>query len=178
MRILVLSDSHTDVDTMDLVFSRVHPDMVIHLGDSVIDAVLLHSRHPDVPFEMVMGNTDKDSNRPEQNIIHIGPISALLTHGDTYQVENRLDLITKTGQEAGARLILYGHTHVPCIADVGGITIMNPGRIGRISSKIINASFGIIETGEADLSCSIFFVDGFGKSAYADSRFELGYTLN
>ena len=45
-RILVLSDSHGNVNNMVTAVSRLHPDMIIHLGDCWADAEQLHRKFP------------------------------------------------------------------------------------------------------------------------------------
>ena len=45
-RILVLSDSHGNVNNMVTAVGRLHPDMIIHLGDCWADAEQLHRKFP------------------------------------------------------------------------------------------------------------------------------------
>lgn len=46
-RILVLSDSHGNVNNMVTAVSRLHPDMIIHLGDCWADAEQL----PEISYD-------------------------------------------------------------------------------------------------------------------------------
>ena len=57
-RILVLSDSHGNVNNMVTAVSRLHPDMIIHLGDCWADAEQLHRKFPMTVMEQVPGNCD------------------------------------------------------------------------------------------------------------------------
>ena len=43
MKILVLSDSHREMENMHKAVLRENPDMIFHLGDHYKDAKLLHS---------------------------------------------------------------------------------------------------------------------------------------
>ena len=44
----------------------------------------------------------------------------------------------------GADVILFGHTHEPFINYCNGKWISNPGRIGRVSSNVIHATYGVL----------------------------------
>ena len=57
-RILVLSDSHGNVNNMVTAVGRLHPDMIIHLGDCWADAEQLHRKFPMTVMEQVPGNCD------------------------------------------------------------------------------------------------------------------------
>lgn len=52
-RILVLSDSHGNVNNMVTAVGRLHPDMIIHLGDCWADAEQLHRKFPMTVMEQV-----------------------------------------------------------------------------------------------------------------------------
>jgi hypothetical protein len=171
MRILVLADSHKDMETMKMVVDKVHPDTIVHLGDHVEDIRELSYHYPETPLVMVKGNCDEEHDLPVKKTIHIDSIPLFITHGDLYNVGNGIGRILEAAQQDGAQIILHGHTHIPSIAVVRGTTVMNPGRIGRLSSRKINASFGIIETMGSDFSCSVFFVDflaGTNAAYWAD----------
>ena len=64
MKLLVLSDSHGNVDNMVLAVERTHPDWILHLGDVVRDGDALHSRFPEIPFAQVSGNCDFAAMEP------------------------------------------------------------------------------------------------------------------
>ena len=57
MRILVISDTHGDLQALRMAFAAVQPDAVLHLGDCAGDLFyvirdVLHDR-PDFPFRAV-----------------------------------------------------------------------------------------------------------------------------
>lgn len=58
MRILVLSDSHGNVDNMARAVELTAPDRVLHLGDCQRDLTALRARFPALPMEGVPGNCD------------------------------------------------------------------------------------------------------------------------
>ena len=51
MRILVLSDSHGNVDNMARAVELTAPDRVLHLGDCQRDLTALRARFPALPRE-------------------------------------------------------------------------------------------------------------------------------
>ena len=57
-RILVLSDSHGNVNNMIYAVKETDPDMIIHLGDCWTDAARLKTKFPHIPMEQVPGNCD------------------------------------------------------------------------------------------------------------------------
>ena len=58
MKILVLSDSHGNVDNMVQAVTHTAPDWILHLGDVMADGEKLHAMFPEIPFEQVPGNCD------------------------------------------------------------------------------------------------------------------------
>ena len=158
MKILVFSDSHGDVETMCGVVNVEKPDMIIHLGDSIEDADELNAEYSDIPMIKVSGNTDTGSKTQH---VEICGKYFMLTHGDTFNVDkgemrntNGISDMALHGFNNGANIILFGHSHEPYVNCRNGKWIMNPGRIGRISSKIIHATYGflIIENGKIQWS--------------------------
>jgi putative phosphoesterase len=159
MKIIVFADSHSDVDTMSMVIGTENPDMIIHLGDHVADGVELQQLFPNILIELVKGNTDKtDEYLPEKTLLLDNKV-AFITHGDSYDVENGFSDIIDRGISVGADTILFGHTHKPYLQNERGIWIMNPGRIGRISSKVINATYGILIIENDTITCEIVEFD-------------------
>ena len=47
-RVLVLSDSHGNVGNMIRAVKREEPDMILHLGDCVVDADALRREFPHI----------------------------------------------------------------------------------------------------------------------------------
>lgn len=68
-RILVLSDSHGNVNNMVTAVGRLHPDMIIHLGDCWADAEQLHRKFPMTVMEQVPGNCDCRQDIPERILL-------------------------------------------------------------------------------------------------------------
>ena len=130
MNILVFSDSHGDVEAMAEITARRRPDQVLHLGDHFSDMVKLHQRFPEIPMQGVRGNCDAPGS-PESLRLTLGGVTMLLVHGHRQGVKEDLERLYFTALEAGAELVLFGHTHRALHDRQGKVEFLNPGSIGR-----------------------------------------------
>lgn len=132
MRAAVFSDTHSNTELMLEAVRRYHPDIMIHLGDRDRDAVELRHEFPDIPLYSVCGNCDLMPLSPEWDIVPMGPVTAFITHGHLYNVKyGRLDSLVYAAMEKGAKIAMFGHTHVPFNEDIGGVSVINPGTAGQ-----------------------------------------------
>ena len=90
MKILVLSDSHGNVDNMALAVEKVQPRMIFHLGDCWGDALRLQRRFPDIPMEQVPGNCDYRSTEAEERLLFIEDKRIMICHGHTLGVKQSM----------------------------------------------------------------------------------------
>ena len=113
--------------------AREKPALCFFLGDGERDLVQVQSRYPALPFYAVRGNCDWRSTLSASIVCTVGGVCIFATHGHLYEVkhEPNLDSLLRAAEEAGASLALFGHTHLPCLEERGGITLLNPGSIGR-----------------------------------------------
>ena len=74
MKILVLSDSHGNVDNMIRAVERESPRAIFHLGDCWRDGQRLHDRFPEIPFEQVPGNCDFRSQEAAERLTAFHPL--------------------------------------------------------------------------------------------------------
>ena len=65
-RVLIMSDSHGNVENMVTAVEKENPDMIVHLGDCVTDAVRLNNRFPQITFANVPGNCDYSDGKTEK----------------------------------------------------------------------------------------------------------------
>lgn len=157
MRILILSDSHGDVTSMQRAVERTKPDQIVHLGDCWRDGEELKKRFPLLPIAQVLGNCDAWSfssppiqsvdcwalgaRSTEQLVLTLGGHRVFLCHGHRYQVKNSLLSLSYAAREAGAELCLFGHTHTQHLETMEGLTLLNPGSIGPLQH-----GFAVAET--------------------------------
>ena len=85
-KILVLSDSHGNVNNMVLAVRSASPDLIIHLGDCWSDAQKLRLKFPGIPMEQVPGNCDCNQEFQERELLIEGK-RILICHGHTFNVK-------------------------------------------------------------------------------------------
>ena len=158
MRIIVFADSHTDVDTMLTISKSEQADAILHLGDHIVDGLELR-RRCDIPIYLVKGNTDKENDGDLEALLAFEDATIYMTHGHMQKVQDGLSELVERGIQAKADISLFGHTHIPYLTSEKGMWLMNPGRVGRISSKKVRATYGIITINKKIVSCKIIEVD-------------------
>lgn len=127
----VFSDSHGSIELMCEAVRRCRPDLIIHLGDFERDADSLRAEFPHIPMFNVCGNCDFASMVPLADTVQIGPVKAYICHGHSHNVKLNLQGLYYAALERGASIALFGHTHIPCNEDLGGLRLINPGSAGR-----------------------------------------------
>ena len=148
MKLLVLSDSHGDVDVMENAALQVRPDLLLHLGDHYADMERLQERLPQLSCIGVRGNCDRPGP-PESRLLKLEGKRILLTHGHLQDVKYELDRLYFFGMKNEADLVLFGHSHRVCRREEAGMQLLNPGSIGQgwpPSYAIVQLEGGRIDT--------------------------------
>ena len=130
MTVLVLSDSHGDVDAMARAVEKTHPDLIVHLGDCWRDAEELRMLFPRLPMEQVPGNCDFRPAEPTEQLLFLENKRVLICHGHTYGVKQSMMSAGYTAEEQNLDLFLFGHTHRPFVDMREKTLFLNPGSIG------------------------------------------------
>ena len=149
MRVLVVSDSHGNVDNMVRAVEWVQPDYVLHLGDCQRDLEALRREFPGLAMEGVPGNCDWGSYDQKERLIELGGVRILMLHGHTRNVKSSPMAAMYAAKERGAQVLLFGHTHVPLVDNDGSLLTLNPGAAG----DRLHPTCGIltIDNGHADV---------------------------
>ena len=140
MKLLVLSDSHGNVDNMVEAVNAAHPDLIIHLGDVMHDAEKLHAIFPEIPMEQVPGNCDYAAFDAPQRVLCLNEQRVMICHGHTLHVKSGLLTAMYAALEQNADLLLFGHTHKAFLEERNGVWLFNPGSIGDYRSP----TYGVI----------------------------------
>lgn len=122
MRIIVMSDSHGDRDTIEKVAEQ-SGDAYFHCGDSELS-------YEDPIFQSmykVQGNCDMDSAFPEEVEVTVEGIKVYAAHGHRHDVKRSLMPIFYEAKEKGANIALFGHSHLYGAEMREGILFVNPG---------------------------------------------------
>lgn len=129
----VISDTHIPLDITELPANLLHEfatfDAIIHAGDFVTLEVLriLQALGPQV--YAVYGNLDGYDLRcelPKQRIEELGGKRIGITHG--WGPPIRLQERVRQRFES-VDMVVFGHSHIPCVEEIGGIIMLNPGSI-------------------------------------------------
>jgi len=150
MKVIVVSDTHGRIDDfISKINSMEKPQLIIHLGDYVEDGEKIKSITK-VGTIIVKGNGDYfNKTYKDDEVIYIGGKRFFITHGHKYGVKYGLNNLLYRGEEVGADIILFGHTHAPLIVKDSNIMIMNPGSASYPRGIERKKTFGIIEIEEA-----------------------------
>ena len=128
MKIGVISDKH---NFLDLRISRLFQGVehILHGGDVGSRSIILQLEAI-APTTAVSGNTDDPGmNYPETEVVSLAGRKFLVHHIVNPQALSE-DLQTRIARER-PEVIVFGHTHKPFSATVGGTLYFNPGYAGK-----------------------------------------------
>ena len=128
MKIMVISDTHGNHTAPLALLDDSGVKMLVHLGDLITDVEFIEPIL-DIPLLKVPGNCDHGATEPRELIETIAARKFLITHGDMYRVKNGLEALVKKAASLRVDVVLYGHTHSPCVHKLNGILLVNPGAL-------------------------------------------------
>ena len=143
-RILVIADTNGHLDAAREAIKSHGPwDHIVHLGDSMLDAVDL-SVEMGLDIAAIRGNNEYEDS-PEYGdrlVFEVDGVSFYAIHGHELDLgpsgadhEDGLARLSETAKEAHADVALFGHTHVHLIKEGNGVMLINPGSIGSPDGK-------------------------------------------
>lgn len=145
MKILLVSDSHRDNDSLALLIKK-HPNMTLylHAGDSEASEFEIS------PFISVKGNCDFFYSHPDYRLIptDFGPL--LIAHKPS-DVRKRISQYQPV-------ILVYGHTHVPAIEVEGTRAFINPGSIAYPRSKY-GSTYMVLEIEKSQINIKLYSLD-------------------
>jgi putative phosphoesterase len=152
-KLLVLSDTHGNITSLKAVLDwakdHIPPNDTIKaaafLGDGLSD---LQSATDAAGFytdwKLVGGNNDYGISMPEVLTFDFAEHRFFMCHGHRYSLYGGYHTLIAAAKNAGADAALSGHSHIPHYKTMNGITLINPGSVGRPRSRI-GATFAVIE---------------------------------
>ncbi len=145
MKLLILSDSHGDLHSLEKVIDmHSDADAILFLGDGERDFSKLDIQiNP--PLYIVSGNCDFCSFEPSVRMLYLGGKKIMMTHGHEYKVKYSPEFLINNAREKGVDIVLYGHTHTPDTR-YGDINVMNPGSLSRHGGS--GSTYGLIDITE------------------------------
>ena len=151
-KLLVFSDSHGNVANMADTVRLEQPDGILHLGDLVRDAQRLGEQFPQIPLLFVPGNCDgRRSDLPQERVFTQEGCRTMMAHGHQDHVKMGRSAAESAARQAGANILLFGHTHEPVCEFERGLWIVNPGSAGSLAA----ATYAVICLEEDGAVCYI-----------------------
>ena len=129
----IVSDSHNTPFRMDqfiALANRAGYDAVFHLGDGEGETRRMKKAIP-MPVYCVAGNCDWGSRLPGELYETFEGCRLLAVHGHRYEVKWGLERLSYYAESHGAKVALYGHTHIPNAEYCGPVLMFNPGALMR-----------------------------------------------
>ncbi|WMJ85046.1 YfcE family phosphodiesterase [Oscillospiraceae bacterium LTW-04] len=155
MRILVVSDTHHDFDTLYRLVLREKDriDLLLHLGDGAQDVDDLRAVWPLLSMRFVRGNCDYTSTAPDTAVVEADGVRLLLTHGHLFNVNYTTERLAAEARRQNATVALFGHTHRQLCRSELGVQVMNPGSLSKPRDG--KFGYGVIETVQGQPVCSL-----------------------
>ncbi len=161
MRVLVISDSHGEIDNIIQISKVVREEnisKVIHLGDDYDDVNFLIKEGIEIErIPGVFSGYYSEKDIPNRKILEIEGWRVLLTHTKERH-ENDLsgDISPEDSVKNGAiDIVLYGHTHIPAIAKEGTVYLLNPGHLKATDKKGYQPSFAVLDIEKDNIDITI-----------------------
>ncbi len=131
MKVAVIADTHTRGMTRTVPMGAwpylESADHILHAGD-VVDPSLLHELKALAPLTVVMGNCDgmdvRDFGATDTAELSLDSVRIGMIH-DSGASSGRRQRMRKLFPEA--RVVVFGHSHIPFNEDLDGLLLFNPG---------------------------------------------------
>jgi len=157
-KLLVLSDSHGETTALKAVFNwaknYIPPNDTIcaaaFLGDGLSDLKLAADAAGfTCDWKCVSGNNDYGTNIPDALTFDYAEHRIFICHGHRYSLYGGHHALLAAARLNNADIAMFGHSHTPHHKTTDGITLINPGSVGRPRSRI-GATFAVIEFNESE----------------------------
>ncbi len=99
-------------------------DLILHAGD-LMDPALLDELGSCAPVRAVRGNLDPpEADLPETSEFEFGGAAVAMIHDSGPRRGRRARMRRRF---PGARVVVFGHSHIPWLEDEDGLLLLNPG---------------------------------------------------
>ena len=151
MKILIVSDSHGSTRVIRQALEE-HPEIktALHTGDGALD--MNEFANTGLCFYRVRGNCDGDIPMEDTEVVEIGGVRLLLTHGHLFKVSYQTDALVKRAKAEGCSAAVFGHTHRALTENRDGVLLINPGTSNRSRSKDGKVSYALLEIENGDIT--------------------------
>lgn len=143
MKLILFSDSHGMLNSMQYVLENEKPEVVIHCGDYDRDANQLKKKFRNMKWHIVAGNGDFGRGGNDEEVFTVCGKRFFITHGHLHGVKRGYMNLIYAAMEKNADVVVFGHTHIPFYEKVDGMHVINPGSI-TFGAR----TYGILEISE------------------------------
>jgi len=150
--ILVISDTHGDIEGLPKVLKENKIDYIIHLGDIYSDINSMKPIIKDIPIWYVFGNHDLEWLEPKEILFEINGIKIYATHGHQLDIKLGYDELINIGKSKGANVVLCGHSHMQKCIHKDGMIVINPGSFSEARDKNISGSYCILQIEKTNMN--------------------------
>ncbi|MBS3992036.1 MAG: YfcE family phosphodiesterase [Erysipelothrix sp.] len=124
MKIIITSDVHGHMDRLEkLALIHQDADYFLDAGDSEGNEFMIR------PFISVEGNNDRFNTFPKTRVIDCGDVKIYMTHSHEFFTSQRDEGLVKKAKRLGCQIAVYGHSHVPEVKQLHGVTLICPGSL-------------------------------------------------
>lgn len=152
---LVLADTHIPRRAKALPEGLVpylkRAGLILHAGD-LLEPSLLEELSSYAPVRAVKGNVDLPAvDLPETLEFDFGGVRVAMIH-DSGRKEGRRRRLARRFPDA--RVVIFGHSHIPFLEDKNGLLLLNPGS-PTDKRRQPHHTFALLRTGEQDVRAEI-----------------------
>lgn len=142
-RIGVISDSHGDRRAIEQAIKLIgNADVWLHAGDNSQDARWIE-QIAQGQVVTVAGNCDGHLVAKPDEFVELPDCRLWLTHGHRYHTGEGKEELLYWARQFEAKIVVYGHTHIPEIYWDQDLLVFNPGSISRPRGGFL-ASCGVL----------------------------------
>jgi putative phosphoesterase len=126
-------------------------DLILHAGD-LMDPALFDTLAEYAPVKAVRGNLDPpDAELPETHEFEFGSVPIAMIH-DSGPKKARRNRMRRRFPEA--RVVVFGHSHIPWLGDEDGLMLLNPGS-PTDKRRQPNYTFALLQVEEGKLRAEL-----------------------
>ncbi|ARI76876.1 metallophosphoesterase [Halobacillus mangrovi] len=157
-KVLIMSDSHGLTEEVTEVKERHkgEVDAMLHCGDSE----LAYDSNELQGFHYAKGNCDFEPEMENDQVVTVGDVTFLVTHGHLYQIKSTLMPLSYRAEEVGAQVACFGHSHIAGGEKVNDTLFINPGSL-RLPRDREEPTYAILEWDTMDdVQLQFYHVNG------------------
>ncbi len=136
-RVVAFSDSHGGREQLERAIEQAYAagrvDALVFLGDGVREWEQVTSRlpfqYPQASCHHVLGNNDYGCLGTDDILFEVGGVRFFACHGHWVGVKTSLTRLMYKAMQCGAKVALYGHTHVAQIDEANDTLLVCPGSV-------------------------------------------------